>query len=186
MKLNKHQLILRDIAAVHLDDFRGREQELLLNWDYYNVERIVERTMAHLGGYEFVDAHGYDNTDYSETKTGTIRRHDSMATITNITTVHKDTPKVGDIRAVFYNEFTGQLDYYFLPKAGWEAIREYGASNKNILRARYNHILDVIPKWKAWRVPDFESLALTPATISSPYEYAPLDCPRNSLFDWAA
>lgn len=184
MKLNKHQLILRDIALEYLPQFQGREQELLANWDCYNVERIVERTMAHLGGYEFVNAHGYDNSDYSETKTGTIREHDRTATISGIITANTGTPKVGDIRLVLYNEFHGILDYYFLPKAGWELQREYGKSNRDILRAKYNPDHDIIHKWKQWRVKDFETLAKMPATITSPHEYAPLDCPRNSLFEW--
>jgi hypothetical protein len=184
MKLNKHQLILAEIAAVHLPQFQGRGPELILDWDSYNVERIVEKAMALVGGYDFVNAHGYDNSDYSETKTGTIRQHDRTATISGILTAHTDTPKVGDIRLVLYNEFHGVLDYYFLPKAGWESIREYGKSNKDILRAKYNPDHDIIHKWQRWRVKDFETLARMPSTIESQYEYTPLDSPKNTLFEW--
>ena len=154
------------------------------DWEFFNPERIVEQTMAQLGDYDYIDATGYDNTDYSETKTGTLRRHDRTATISGIITAHSRTPKVGDIRAVIYNEFTESLDYFFLPKAYWETIREHGKSNSDILRARYSEESDTIHKWAQHRKDSFLELAQTPSTISNPHEYQALDTPKNTLFDW--
>jgi len=182
--LNKHQLIIRDILCAHNPKYQGREQELMEDWGLFNVERIVEEQMAALGGYDRVDATGYDNSDYSETKTGTVRRHDRTATITSILTERTRTAKVGDIRAVMYNEFTERLDYFFLPKAYWETIREYGKSNSDILRARYSPSTDSIHKWQDHRVDSFLELAVKLSTVSSPYEYRELDTPKNTLFDW--
>ena len=181
--MNKHTLILKEIAARYLEEYRGREQELIEHHRHYNVEHIVEDAMCRLGGYEFVDAHTHDNSDFSETKTGTIRTHDSVATISGIIS-DGGTAKCGDIRAVIYNQFKQELQYYFLPKAEWEDIREYGKSNANILRATYNPDTDVIYKWQRFRVGSFLELAQQKSTVSSPYEFAVKASPKNTLIDW--
>ena len=184
--MNKQQRILIDIAHEHLPEYQDPKflPQFQSRWRHYNVEHIVEDAMAHVGGYEYVNEKHYDNTDYSETKTGTLRTHDSIATITNIVSDRGNKAKVGDIRAVIYNEYTEQLEYFFMPKAKWELLREHGNSNKRILRAKYNPATGKIAKWEQFRVKDFETLAKTPATITSPHEYTVLDTPRNTLFDW--
>lgn len=178
IKLNKNQLILRDIAAQHLDEYRGKEQELLANWRHYNSEHMVEDAMARVGGYEFVDAHHWDNSDYSDTKTATIG-YNHVATVTGILSDRARSPKGGDLRVVLYNPVYDRLDYYFMPKAGWENIREYGVANCDRLRASYNADFDVIHKWKQWRVKDFETLARMPATVAAPNTFTPI----SNFFD---
>ena len=184
--MNKQQRILIDIAHKYLPEYQDPKflPQFECRWRHYNVEHIVEDAMAHVGGYEYINEDHYDNSDYSETKTGTLRTHDSTATITNIVSDKGNKAKVGDIRAVIFNEYTGQLEYFFLPKAEWEALREYGDANKRILRARYNANTGKIIRWERFRVPNFETLAKQPATVSSPYHYQPLDTPKNTLFDW--
>jgi hypothetical protein len=185
--MNKHQRILIDIAHRHLPEYQDPKflPKFQTHWRHYNVEHMVEDAMAHVSGcYQYVNEDHYDNTDYSETKTGTLRTHDSTATITNIVSDKGNKAKVGDIRAVIYNEYTGLLEYFFMPKAEWECLREYGESNKRILRARYNPNTGKILKWERFRVPDFETLAKTASTVSSPYEFQPTDTPKNTLFDW--
>jgi hypothetical protein len=187
MKLNKHQRILQDIAHRHLLEYSNPLvlPALLSNWRHYNVEHIVEDAMAVVGGYQYVDCDHYDNSDYSETKTGTCRQHDRTATVSGIISRHTKTAKVGDIRAVIYNEFTGNLDYFFMPKAAWELTREYGDANCSILRTKYQPAIDVYTKWERFRVESFEILAKTPATVTSAHEFKELDTPKNSLFEWA-
>ena len=182
--MNKHTAILTEIAAVYLPEYQDRTEELIRYHRHYNVEHIVETAMALIGGYEFVDEHTHDNSDYSETKTGTIRTHDSVATISNIVT-DAGQAKCGDIRAVIYNQFDHGLHYYFLPKAYWESIREHGRCNGNILRSSYKADIDRISKWRDYRVNTFHELAMMPSTVSSPYEYTPLNTPKNTLFMWS-
>jgi len=184
--LNKHQRILLDIAHQHLPEYQDprRLPELMTRSRHYAVEHIVEDAMAHVGGYQYVDQDHYDNSDYSETKTGTLRTHDRTATISGIISRHTKTPKAGDIRAVIYNEFTGCLDYFFLPKCEWEALREYGQANDSILRTKYNIDWGYYTKWEQFRVKDFETLAKTASTISHPSVYTPRPSPKNMLFDW--
>ena len=184
--MNKQQRILIDIAHRHLPEYQDPKciAQFECRWRHYSVEHIVEDAMAHVGGYQYVNADHYDNTDYSETKTGTLRTHDSTVTLTNIVSDKGGKAKVGDIRAVIYNEYTEQLEYFFFPKAEWELMREYGDSNKRILRARYNPATGKIAKWERFREKDFETLATKPATVTSPHSYTPADSPRNTLFDW--
>ena len=181
--MNKHTQILTEIAAVYLPEYQGRAEELVAHHRHYNVEHIVEDAMCRIGGYTWVDQHTHDNSDYSETKTGTIRTHDSVATISNIVT-DRGQVKCGDIRAVIYNQFDHSLHYYFLPKAYWESIREYGKSNGTVLRSSYNAATDTVSKWKKYRVNTFHELAQTPSTISNPHSYTALGTPKNTLFDW--
>lgn len=186
-QLNKHQRILLDIAHRYLPEYQDirRLPELMQRWRHYNVEHIVEDAMAHVGGYQYVDEDHYDNSDYSETKTGTLRIHDRTATISGIISRHTKTPKAGDIRAVIFNEFTSRLDYFFLPKHNWETMREYGQANDSILRTKYTIDWDRYTKWNRFRVSDFETLAKIPSTISHPSVYTATPSPKNTLFDWA-
>jgi len=158
---------------------------MLANWRHYNIEHLVEIAMCHVGGTTFVDQDQYDNSDYSETKTGSIRTHDGMATITGVVS-DAGQAKCGDLRVIIHNQFNNTLHYYFLPKAYWETIREYGSSNRRVLRAQYNAATDTIYKWRRYRVASFHQLAVMPSTVSDPNHYAPLACPFNHLFNWDA
>ena len=185
--MNKHQRILNEIAHIHLPEYSSRKQLdiMLSNWRHYNVEHIVEVAMCRVGNYQFVDENHYDNSDFSDTKTGTCRRHDRTAVIGNILSRKTLTPKAGDIRAVIYNEFTEELDYFFLPKAHWEDLREYGDSNQHLLRTKYTVHTDRYTKWEQFRVNSFKDLACVPSTIASIGSYAAIDSPKNVLFSWA-
>ena len=66
MRLNKEQTILKEIICKHLPRFYGKENEVVTNWEDYNVERLVEKAMAELGDYEHVDAYYYDFSDFSD------------------------------------------------------------------------------------------------------------------------
>ena len=164
---------------------------MILDWEDYNVERMVEKAMAAVGGYKHVDAHYYDFDDFSDSKTASITKEGKVwkVSVGNIVKKGPDSKaKAGDLRVVVYNSYDGSLQYYFMPKAEWEAIREYGEANKDKLRANYSPFEDVVYKWKQWRVDSFEELAKKPATITEPHQFVPkssfsmlFDC---SLFDY--
>jgi len=185
MYLNKEQLILQDIASVYLPRYHGRKKELVRHWQDYNAERLVELAMAQVGGYDYVDAAYYDFSDYSDAKTASIGL-DAVATVGHILGRGREgQPKVGDLRVVLFNPFKHRLEYYFMPKAGWESIREYGKANAHKLRASYNVDHEYILKWRKWRVADFETLAKMPATITQPNDFIPIGQFRT-LFEVAA
>jgi len=180
----KSQLIMEQIILAHHPEFQESHLRALARRrpEIFNVERLVEECMALVGGYEFVDQAHYDNSDWSDTKTASISQHDSMAMITNIMS-ESDQPKVGDLRVIVYNPFYQRLDYYFMPKLGWEDQREYGAANRRRLRARYNRDLDVIPKWQQWRVQSFAELARSQSTVTLPQWGAAKMI--SGLFEWS-
>lgn len=176
MILNKEQTILKEIICKHLPKYKGREEEVIENWDDYNVERLVEKAMAEVGDYDHVDAHYYDFSDFSDAKTATIGKEGNSwkVAVGNIVKKGPDSKaKAGDLRVVVYNSYDGTLQYYFMPKAGWESIREYGEANKGKLRATYNPHEDLVYKWRNWRVNSFEELSKMPATISEPHQFVP-------------
>ncbi len=185
MKLNKHQLILRDIACEYIPRYSNSWPIIQDHWRDFNVEHLVEQAMCLVGGYEFVDAHHYDCSDYSDSKTASINTHDRFATVGSILSRDGQEPKWGDLRVVLYNPYYDRLDYYFMPKAGWESIREYGAANRNKLRAKYNPELDIVYKWNQWRVPDFKTLARMPSTVTDPQEYKTAQTHFTQLFELA-
>ena len=152
------------------------------NPNHYNPEHLVEEVMAHVGGYKFLDEDGYDFSDYSDSKTASIGEN-GVATVGGILGKGKNGgAKLGDLRVILYNPFKDRLDYYFMPKAGWESIREYGDANKGRLRAAYSPELDRVYKWHQWQVKDFETLATTPSTVSNPRAWTPIASPKNTLF----
>jgi hypothetical protein len=176
MRLNKEQTILKEIICKHLPRFYGKENEVVTNWEDYNVERLVEKAMAELGDYEHVDAYYYDFSDFSDSKTATIGKEGNSwkVAVGNVIKKGPDSKaKAGDLRVVVYNGYDGSLQYYFMPKAEWEAIREYGSCNKGKLRATYSPHQDVIYKWRDWRVDSFEELSKMPATVDQPHQFVP-------------
>lgn len=183
MSLNKHQLILRDIACKHIDRYSNSWPVIQHHWRDFNVEHLVEQAMCELGGYEFVDQHHYDNSDYSDTKTASINTHDRFATVGSILSRDGGQPKAGDLRVVLYNPYYERLDYYFMPRSGWESIREYGAANRNKLRAKYNPEQDRVHKWDQWRVSSFRELAEMKSTVTEPHKFTKTE-PILTLFDW--
>lgn len=167
--MTKSQLIFRDIVFLHHPEFvrSPRLRKLAQTQpEIFNVERLVELCMSSVGGYDFLDADGYDFSDWSDSKTATIGLNDSVAVVGNILGRGKQGElKVGDLRVVLYNPFKQRLDYYFMPKAEWDQIRESGEANKGKLRATYNPQQDTIYKWKQWQCDSFEQLALKPSTV---------------------
>lgn len=162
MKPTKTQLLLEEIVLEHHPIYQDAalRQAVLTNPNHYNAEHLVEETMSIIGGYQYINANGFDFSDGSDCKTATLSSHDNTATITSIAA------KIGDLRVVLHNQYYDRLDYYFMSRAGWETVREWGAAHENELRARYNKDLDVIPRWDKWRVGSFKELCLMPATIS--------------------
>ena len=188
-QLNKQQMIHRDIICRYLDEYKGREQELIDNWQHFNTEHLTEVAMARVGGYEFIDENHYDNSDYSDTKTTSIARAINKRTnassyrisIGNVVSKRGSVAKYGDLRVVMYNPCWDRLDYYFLPKAEWDpGLREYGDANKDKIRATYNPDLDHVLGWDpSWKCNSFEELASRTSTITNPQLWVPK--PRNNF-----
>jgi hypothetical protein len=158
---------MRDIVTVYNPDYssRSRRQHALKNSSHFNVEHLVEITMARVGRMKFVDESLYDFTDWSDCKTGSIepvsynQTNSFQGSVSNIMTSSGQV-KIGDLRCVIYNPHTDELRYFFLPKSVWDpGLREFGASNQRRLRFRWNSLTDDIRKWRDYECGSFEQLA---------------------------
>lgn len=157
--MNKNYVLLRDIVTKYHPDFNTSKevQEFALkNHDVLNVERLIEYTLAHVGGMNFVDAEGYDFLPcYSDSKTVSISRATRDAYISSVEN------KIGALRITAYNPHKDQADFFYVPKSDVPLVKRacYGKSmfKQRIMfcyseKGHYN-------SFEKYRVPSFEVLA---------------------------
>ena len=131
-------------------------QYALTNPHVYNVEHLVELCLAKQGGYRFVDADGYDFTDYSDSKTTTVNDKTLVMTVGSIEN------KIGSLRISAYNPIRERIDFFYMSHQQLRsaALPCYGKhSYKERLLARYNAARDDYNQFEQYRVADFETLA---------------------------
>jgi hypothetical protein len=166
----KEKLIIQEIINKLHPKFTGNPE--LCNFalespELFNVERLVEVTMAHVGGYDYVDGAHYDFSDGSECKTASVRptpsKPNSSSYALEISNVISGagTAKSGSIRVVLYNPHIQQLRYYYLPPGEIDKIgvNIHPTSNKGRVFATWNIITDTCNKLDRYSVPSFEDLA---------------------------
>ena len=163
--LGKNHALLREVISQHHPDFidsvdlkRFAEQFP----DMFDVPKLIEHTLAHVGGYDFVDEGGRDFNDpwNSDSKTATVIQ-DGRSLTAVISSVEN---KIGSLRITVYNPFAGRVDYFYIPKRWVDRAKErcYGKSSyKEKLRIRYNQRGDHYNWFEDFRVDNFETLART-------------------------
>lgn len=74
---------------------------------------LVEIAVAKCGGFDHTPMNGYDNSDGSDTKSVTTRKHDLLGTCGALV---KDTNnKKGLLRVQVYEKFSGEFYYFAIP-----------------------------------------------------------------------
>lgn len=163
LRKGKKRLILEQICFPYLSDMFPTQASCklaLTHPDAYNVEHLVELALAQTGGYEFVDADGYDflDEDFSDSKTCTLRQKDQMLTI------GKTENKIGSFRIVVYNEIKDDLDYIYLTSRGRVCWTESHFADKKPweerIRTCWTETRDSYNKLEMYRVNNFKELAL--------------------------
>jgi len=156
----KNSTILRDIVFPHLPAFKNREIQkfALANPEAFNVERLVELTLAHVGKMQFVDAKGYDFLpDYSDSKTVTVNAKSFNAQIGSVEN------KIGALRISAYNAYNDSMAYFFVPKIQVNRIKQpcYGVTeHKERIRFTYSTVYeDSYGYFDDYRVTSFKQLA---------------------------
>lgn len=132
----------------------------------FNVERLIEITMAHVGGYDYVDGDHYDFSDGSECKTASVRPSANRGgtsyslEISNLVS-GAGTIKSGPIRVVLYNPHIQSLKYYFFPSGEVEkiGINIHPTSKKGRLFATWNSVTNTCNKLDIYEVDSFDTLA---------------------------
>lgn len=161
--ITKEYLIMRDIVCKFHPDYKG-SRKAAKNAHHYNVERLVEETMAFMGNYKFINADHCDFLDGSDAKTVTIR-YTSKGTsgvgeITNVISPG-GSKKKGALRVVAYNSITQSLMYYFLPKKHWTklSINIHPTTNMGRLFFNYSIKTKTVKKFIGYECKDFVELA---------------------------
>ena len=135
------------------------------NPDAFNVERMFEKTLAHLGNYKFTnDAHS-DFSDKSDAKTASVTlkpakacasQHDGFITgIGHITGALKS----GALRVAVYIAPKQEMRYYYLPKKFWSKLNLTNKRGELCIRFSYNSKTDSIAKFEFCRVENIVELA---------------------------
>ena len=157
--MNKQFILMRDVITKHHPAFTASADLVrygMASPEMFNCERLIEESLAHVGGYEFVDQAGYDFTDYSDSKTTTVAEYDCVMAIGSVEC------KVGALRITIYNPHKQALDYMYMPYKAWKQLKEcsYGKSeHKERLRVRWNARHDHYNSFEEFRLDSFSDMA---------------------------
>lgn len=160
---------MRDVIVKYHPAFntsRDLQRYGLANPEIFNVERLVEESLAAVGGYEFIDADHADFSDGTDSKTASIRerptqpgRNTFMGEITGVETAAGG-QKSGALRCTIYNPHKDSLKFYYLPKYWWrDHILYHPTSGIGKIRYTYNVYHDDIIKFDGFECESFEHLA---------------------------
>jgi hypothetical protein len=139
------------------------------NPEIFNIGRLVEETMAFLGGYQVLSKEeGYhkDFTDGSESKTASVRKtaygkqvNSFVGVITNISS-RAGILKTGKVRTVIFNPHTRNLHYFLIPGENLKSITTVDSTTGfGKIKFSYNKRKNVFTKINFYEVDSFEKLA---------------------------
>ena len=161
MTMTKHELMMKEIVCKYHPDFmnnKGMKKFAMENSRLFDIERLVELTLAHTGGLEFVDAAGYDYDDMSDSKTTSVN------TITNTVEVMGVENKIGALRICIYNPKISRIYYMFIPAADVPSVRRrcFGVNDhKQRLRFKWSgQYTDHYNSFEQYRISDFVTMSL--------------------------
>jgi hypothetical protein len=167
--MSKNFVFMRDIVCKYHPAFK-RSADLrhygIKHNEIFNIERLIEESLAALGGYDFVDAEGYDFNDihYSDSKTVSVINNGG-ATQTKVIIIQSVENKIGSLRVTIYNPFKESTDFLYIPKKDVQRLMENagttGTANKlkQRIRTSWNPERDDYNKLEQYRVGSFKELA---------------------------
>lgn len=157
--MSKQRTFLKEVIIPNLPQLFATEEAkeyALRNPHIYNVEHLVELCLAKVGGYDFVDAEGYDFSDLSDSKTTTVNEKTLVLTVGSVET------KIGSLRICAYNPIKETIDYFYMTQRQLRstALPCYGNNDhKERILARWNAARDDYNSFEQFRVASFEALA---------------------------
>ena len=158
--MSKGLVFIRDVISQYHPKFQ-KDTELvkmaLADPDLFNIERLIEHTLAAAGNMKFVDAEGYDFLpDYSDSKTCSCNQ------TTGKTHVNSVENKIGPLRITCYNPFTDSADFFYVPKADIVRVKSpsYGKKDhQERIAFGYSSYRDSYGWFEDYRVESFKKLA---------------------------
>ena len=157
--MSKSLVLMRDVICIYHPEFRVSKDLRaygMKHSDIFNIERLIEESLAAVGPYEFVDEEGYDFTDLSDSKTTTINANTRTGTIGSVET------KIGALRITAYNPFKQSADYFYVSKRNVKYVKSpcYGNSDhKERILFKWSEKGDTYNMFEDYRVKSFEDLA---------------------------
>lgn len=167
--MSKSLVLMRDVICVYHPKFR-KSRDLrsygLSNPDIFNVERLIEESLAAIGPYEFIDGDHEDFSDGTDSKTASIRANPERpggnsfkGEIAGVETAGGGR-KAGALRCTIYNPHKDNLKFYFLPKSMWQNhITIHPTSMVGKIVYNYHKPTDFINKLAGYECANFEELA---------------------------
>jgi hypothetical protein len=160
--MSKSLVLMRDVICQYHPEFvqNCALQKFALDMPKrFNIEHLIEETLAHVGRLKFVDAEGYDFLpDYSDSKTVTVNSNTRVAEINSVEN------KIGAIRITAYNPFKDGVDFFFVPKSDLSYVKEpcYGLTQsfKERIKFTYSKKSDNYGWFEDYRVESFKRLAI--------------------------
>jgi len=160
--MSKNYVLMRDIISKYHPEFRDSkntslQKYALKNPDIFNCERLIEETLAAVGGYNFVNETGRDfdcpyNSDSKTTSLGCGSGFQILG-VEN---------KIGSLRITVYNPYKDRLDFLYMPYSSVQFYKEvsYGKNQfKERVRGKWNQNNDHYNRLERFRVHTFEDLA---------------------------
>lgn len=171
--MTKNLVLMRDVICQYHPRFRKSATVRKFGLecpDHFNIPRLVEECFAAVGPYDFVDGEHYDFSDFSDSKTASIRLNpirpgynSHTGEISGVETSGGG-QKAGALRCIIYNPHKdgGELKFYFLPRHFWaNNITLHPSSGIGKIMYTYNRVYDTIVKFHGYECEDFEELALS-------------------------
>lgn len=164
--MSKAYCLMRDVIKnFHPDFIDNQELSLfgLLRPELFNVERLVEESLAAVGGYILIDGEHQDFCDGSDSKTSSFSPNPSSAnshsgSIKNVRTAGGNL-KAGPLRVLIYNPLELKTHFYFLPRSFWPLLVSKGYGGLGIINYSYNLRSQDIPRFRNFQCNTFEKLA---------------------------
>ncbi len=166
----KHSKLMKEIVCKFHPEFVKSSDLRDYGTKYpeiFNIERLVEESLAATGGYNFVDEAGrdFDDTDNSDSKTTTVVNNDKEGSrkvfiVSNVQT------KIGSLRITCFNPFSDKVDFFYVPSDQRAVLQENDGSKYREqtghckrIRTAWSEKTDYYNKLENFRVGDFVTLA---------------------------
>lgn len=165
----KTKTLFRNIVNKYHPDFNseGMLRQVEKHPQIFNIEHLIELTMAEVGGYEFTDEDHCDFSDGTECKTSSVSpnpvkegQNSYRLEISNVVSPGGHM-KSGDVRVIVYNPHTNSQTFYYIPQNKLESvgINYHPTTNIGRIFATWNCVTNKIPKLEPFLVDSFEELA---------------------------
>ncbi len=166
--MSKSLVLMRDVISIYHPEFRkskGLRAYGMKHPDIFNVERLIEESLAAVGPYKFIDGDHADFSDGTDSKTASIRINPRIpggnsheGVISGVQTAGGGR-KAGALRCTVYNPHKDSLKFYFLPKSMWSKHITINSSRIGWVRYNYYKPYDHIAKFNGYECNSFEELA---------------------------